>query len=269
VGDAVARAFADRYFPAEKAFDPVPALDFDSRVSKYTGEYHLSRSNFTGFEKIITLTTPISITVDENKNVILSIAGQASQYVEVEPGLLVNREHPDDMIVMKEENGQVYLHPSSPFVFIKTPWHGTMSLHLLIFIGGALLFLAALIRWSGSFFSSLFKREPRPLLARLARLTGGLFALAYLTFLVTFLAVMLDTNPAYGVPNLFFETPSWFEVFMGLPILIGILGILMLPFAVLAWIKRFWTFGARLSYTLLALMAFAVIWSLTYWNFLL
>jgi hypothetical protein len=56
---------------------------------------------------------------------------------------------------------------------------------------------------------------------------------------------------------------------MGLPILIGILGILMLPFAVLAWIKRFWTFGARLSYTLLTLMAFAVIWSLTYWNFLL
>jgi hypothetical protein len=253
----VARAFADRYFPAEKAFDPVPALDFDSRISKYAGEYHLARSNFTSFEKIITLTTPISITVDENKNVILSIAGQASQYVEVEPGLLVNREHPDDMIVMKEENGQVYLHPSSPFVF------------MLIFIGGALLFLAALIRWSGSFFSSLFKREPRPLLARLARLNGGLFALAYLTFLVIFLAVMLDTNPAYGVPNLFFETPSWFEVFMGLPILIGILGILMLPFAVLAWIKRFWTFGARLSYTLLTLMAFAVIWSLTYWNFLL
>ena len=56
VGDAVARAFADRYFPAEKAADPIPAADFNSRVSQYTGEYHFSRSNFTGFEKIIMLT---------------------------------------------------------------------------------------------------------------------------------------------------------------------------------------------------------------------
>ena len=269
VGDAVARAFADRYFPIEKAADPVPAADFDSRASQYTGEYHFSRSNFTGFEKMIMLTTPISVTVDENKNVILAVAGQASQFVEVEPGLLVNREHPDDMIVMKESNGQVTLHPSSPFVFIKTPWYGSISLHLLILIGGALLFLITLLRWSGSFFSGLFKREPRPLLARLARLTGGLFALAYLTFLVIFLSVMLETNPAYGVPNLFFETPSWFAAFMGLPVLIGILGILMLLFAIIAWIKRFWTFGARLSYTFLTLTAFALIWSLTYWNFLL
>ena len=142
----------------------------------------------------------------KTRNVILSIAGQASQFVEVEPGLLVNREHPDDMMVMKESKGQVTLHPSSPFVFIKTPWYGSISLHLLILVGGALLFLITLLRWSASFFSGLFNREPHPLLARLARLTGGLFAVAYLTFLVIFMSVMLETNPAYGVPNLFFET---------------------------------------------------------------
>jgi CubicO group peptidase (beta-lactamase class C family) len=202
VGDAVARAFADRYFPLEKAADPVPSTDFDSRTSKYIGEYHFSRSNFTGFEKVIMLLSPISVTVDENKNVIISMAGQTSQYVEVEPGLLVNREHPDDRIVMKEENGQVYLHPSSPFVFIKTPWYGSMGLHLLILIGGAFLFLAACSRWIGSLFTGLLKREPRPFLARLARLIGGLFFLTYLVFLVMFLTVVLDVNPAYGVPDL-------------------------------------------------------------------
>jgi len=268
VADAVGRAFADRYFPVEKAADPVPAADFDSRAAKYAGEYHMSRSNFTGFEKILMMLNPISVTVDEDKNVVISAVGQAAQYVEVEPGLLVNREHPDEMAVMKEENGQVAIYPSAPFVFIKTPWYASMSLHLPILLGGALLFLITLVRWLVSFFAGLLKREPRPAASRLARLTGGLFALGYLVFLVVLLATMLDLNPAYGVPNLFFETPAGFETFMSLTVLLGLLAVLMVPFALIAWIKRYWTFGARFSYTFLTLLAFAIVWSLTYWNLL-
>jgi len=269
LADAVGRAFGDRYFPIEKAADPVPTADFDSRAAKYMGAYHMSRSNFSGFEKIIMLLTPISVTVDENKNVILSVAGEVSQYVEVGPGLLVNREHPDDRIVMKEENGQITLHPASPFVFIKTPPSGSMSLHLLILVGGALLFLITLVRWLVSFFAGLFKREPRPLLARLARLTGGLFALIYLVFLIALMASLMDADPAYGMPNLFFETPPGFEIVMRLPILLGVLAVLMVPFALVTWGKRFWSFGARFSYTFLTLLAFAIVWSMTYWNLLL
>lgn len=170
---------------------------------------------------------------------------------------------------MKEENGQVSLHPSSPFVFIKSPWHGSMALHLSILIGGALLFLIVSLRWLGSFFSGLLRHEPRPVLGRLARLIGGLFALAYLAFFVVLLAAMLDINPAYGVPNLLFETPSGFEIFMGLPLVLGVLAVLMAIFAVILWAKSFWTLRARLSYTFLTLLAFAILWSLAYWNFLL
>ncbi|MBN2115775.1 MAG: beta-lactamase family protein [Anaerolineales bacterium] len=269
VADAVGRAFADRYFPVEKAADPVPAAGFDSRMAKYVGEYHSARNNFSGFEKIFALFTPISITVDENKNIIFSRAGEVTQYVEVEPGLLVNREYPDDKIVMKEENGQITLHPASPMAYIKTPWHGSMSLHLLILLGGALLFLITLFRWLVSFFAGLFKREPRPFLSRLARLTGGLFALTYLVFLLVFAAALSNINPAYGVPNLIFETPAGIETFMRLPLIMGVLAILMAPFALIAWIKRFWTFGARFSYTFLTLLAFAIVWSMMYWNLLL
>lgn len=262
------RAFLDHYYPVGKTADLVPTADFDSRASKYVGEYYSARNNFSGFEKILALFTPISIKVDENKNVIFSLAGETRQYVEVEPGLLVSREHPDEMAVMKEENGQITIHPSAPMAFIKKPWYASMSLHLLIFIGGALLFLAALLRWLVSFFTGLLKREPRPFLSRLARLTGGLFALVYLVFLLAFLAVLLDMNPAYGVPNLFFEAPPGFAVFMGLPFLLGVLAVLMAPFAMIAWIKRFWTFGARFSYTFLTLFAFAIVWSMMYWNLL-
>jgi hypothetical protein len=267
--DALVRAFADRYFPMEKAADPIPAVDFDSRASKYAGEYYSSRNNFTGFEKIFALTTPISVRVDENKNVILSEVGEVRQFVEVEPGLLVNREHPDDKIVMKEENGLVTLYPSGPFALIKTPWYGSLNLHLSILVGGALLFLITVVRWLVSFILGMIKREPRPLLSRFARVIGALFALAYLTLFIAFLALMSDINPAYGVPDFYFATATEFKTLLALPLLIGMFGLLMLPFAVIAWINRFWTLSARLSYTFLTLVAFAILWSLTYWNLLL
>ncbi len=269
VGDSVALAFADRYFPVEKATDPVPTEDFDSRIATYTGEYYMSRSNFTGFEKFLALTSPVSVSVDENKHVIISMAGEAVQFVEIEPGLLANLENPDSRLVLKEENGRVTLSPSMPFVFIKAQWYESANLYLLIFLGGALLFIAALFSWIKSFFAGLFKREPRPFLSRLARLTGALFGLAYLTFVVLLMAAVVDVNPAYGVPNLFFETPSWFGALMVMPILAGIFGVLMLVFSVVAWVKRFWTVGARISYTLLTLSAFVLLWALYSMNFLL
>jgi CubicO group peptidase (beta-lactamase class C family) len=269
MGDAVALAFAGHYFPTEKSADPVPAADFDTRIATYTGEYYMSRSNFTGFEKFLSLTSPISISVDENKYVIVSMAGEVTQYVEIEPGLLVSLEHPESKAVLKEANGRVTISPSAPFVLIKVRWFESVYLHLFILFGGALLFLVTVIKWIGAFFSGLFKREPRPFLSRFARLSGGLFGLAYLAFLVMLFGMVVDINPAYGVPNLFFETPSWLGIVTLMPRLAGIFGVLMLPFAVLAWAKRYWTVGARISFSLLTLSAVVILWALNYWNFLL
>jgi CubicO group peptidase (beta-lactamase class C family) len=269
VSDAVALAFADRYFPVEKKVAPIPPEDFDTRAPLYTGEYYMARSNFTGFEKFLSLTSPISVSVDEDKHVIVTMAGETDQFVEIEPGLLANLEDPDSKLVLKEENGRVTLSPSMPFVFIKARWYESAYLFLLIFLGGAFLFISALFNWTKSFFVGLFKREPRPFLSRLARLVGGLFGLAYLAFVILLLAAALDVNPAYGVPNLFFETPAWFGTLTVLPPLAAVFGILMLPFALIAWIKRFWTFGARFSYTVLTLSALVLLWALYSMNFLL
>jgi hypothetical protein len=269
VGDALAYAFADHYFPMARAADPVPAADFDSRAAKYAGEYYSARNNVTGFEKFFSLFSPIFIRVDENKHVLLSEAGQTKQYVEVEPGLLVNREHPDEMAVLKEKDGQITIHPSAPFVFIKKTWYASLSLHLLILVGGAILFGLTLLRWLIVFCAGLFKREPRPLLSRLARVTGGLFGLIYLVFLLGLAAFLGNIDPAYGVPNLLFETPPGIDIFMKLPFALGVLAILMAPFMILIWIKRYWTFAARFSYTFLTLLAFAIVWSMMYWNLLI
>jgi len=297
VPDRVAQAFLDRYYPPDAQPALTPTADFASRAEKYAGEYYSSRNNFTTFEKIAILVNPgssASVSVDEQNNVVI---GKSSQYVEVEPGLLINREHPadvsgDDRLVMKEENGQVYLYTRGASVYIKTPWYGSMGLHLLIFVGNALLFLGVLIGWTISFFSGLIRRGPRPLsispirnrltgfisamradlpglLPRLARMTSGLFGLVFLTFMVGFAAVLLDENPAYGVPNFIFESPPFPDILMKLPVVLGVLGIAMLVLTLVAWWKRYWTLGGRLFYTFLTIAASALLWALIYWNFLL
>ncbi len=269
VGAAVFRAFMDRYYPAAPQPAPAPAADFTARAAQYAGDYYLARSNFTTFEKFISLTTPVNVRVDEQGNLFVNMAGEVTQYAEVEPGLLQSRDHPDARLVLKEVDGQVYLHPSSPFVFIKAPGHRALGLHLLILFGGALLCLGTVLGWGISFGRGLMKREARPWPARLARLTAGLFGLAYLAFLVLLGVAFGDVDPAYGVPRIFFGAPAWFGLVAGLPNVVGLLGVGVAGFTVLAWWKGYWTLSGRVFYTGLALAGAAILWSLAYWNFLL
>ena len=41
-----------------------------------------------------------------------------------------------------------------------------------------------------------------------------------------------------------------------------------IPGAVLAWVRRYWSLGGRISYTLLATLALLLTWALAYWNLL-
>jgi CubicO group peptidase (beta-lactamase class C family) len=266
--EAVAMNFMKRYFPAEMP-KLTPDPGFPERANLYAGEYYLARSNDSTFEKFIRLTMTFNISVDAENNVIIPLTGEAVQYIETEPGLLVNRENPDDKLVMREEDGQVYIYPSMPFVLIKTPWHGALSLHLLILLGGAILFLATLVGWGISFGRGLRQKEPRPFLARLARVTGALFGLGWLLFVMTMGTIFSDIDPAYGVPKVFFGDSQLVNMLEGLSPLLLVLGVAMLAFTIVAWWKRLWTLGGRVFYTFSSLWALAILWSLHYWNLLL
>jgi hypothetical protein len=170
--------------------------------------------------------------------------------------------------VLRQAGGQVYLVPPSPFVFIKAPWQRSLGLHLLLLIGGALLFLVTLVAWAVSFVRALLRRDPRPLGARLSRLAAALFGLSFLAFVVLLGLAFADVDPAYGVPRIFFETPAWFGLASLLPWLALLLALLLVPLAVLAWRRRYWNFAGRAFYTFLALAALGIVWSLAYWNFL-
>ncbi len=264
--EAVRKAFMNRYYPAN-APTLVPSPDFASRAAKYAGEYYMARSNYTSMEKVFSTFTPVNVTVDENQQVVVNVMGQVMRFVETEPGLLVNVEDPDMRVVLKEEGGQVFLHLSSPMTMAKAPWYRTAPVSLLIFAGGALLFGITLICWLVSFIRGLVRRDKRPAAARLARLAAGLFGLIFFLIVAAFGAAFLDVNPAYaGTPNIVFSSPAWMDSVLKAPLALAILGVAMLGFTGLAWVKRLWNGSARLHYTFLTVFAGAIVWAMAYWK---
>lgn len=269
-GAALIEMFMDRYYPVEYQPAPQSPADFVERVAPYLGEYYPARSSFTTFEKVLNMFQPARLSLDREGNLLVSWMGETLQGVEIEPGLIRDRmDEGQRWVLSTDEAGKAYLLPSAPFPYIQTPWYGTGSFHLLLVLGSILLFLGTLIGWSVAFFTGLRKREPRPLPARLARWIAALFGLVLVVFLLGLLGMFGDTNPAFGVPNIFFETQASMRVLMMFPGVMALLGLAMLVFTALSWIRSYFGVGGRIHYALLTLSAMSMLWAMTYWNLLL
>ena len=270
VSDTVWRAFMNRYFPAAAAGASEQPADFAERIAPYLGSYYLSRSNQTGIEKVLGLTTPISLSLNNDGYVVLSFAGEPTQFVEVEPGLLQERYNPDSRMVYRtDDDGQHLLLMPLPFNFVKLPWYGAQSLHYLILGLGVLLFLGAIIGWFVGFFSNRDNREPQSRWGRPARLAAALFGVLFVVFLVGFSLVFMTPDPAYGVPAVFFGFTPLVNGLLVLPVILLILVVIMVVFSVVIWRNKIWRASGRIYYSLLTVVALALVWVLAYWNLLL
>lgn len=268
VVESVITGFMDYYFPQEPE-NLTPTEDFELRADDYRGSYFMSRSNYTGFEKIVfSLISGVNIVVDEDHNVLVTYGGKTVRYVEVEPNLLVNPANSADRLLMKIIDGQITIHPNTPFVFIKSPWYRNQVLFGLIFIGGLILFLVLMIRWIIGFFRTGKNTQKQPRSLRFFRLFASLFGLILFVFLTTLALIFGDINPAYGVPNIYFGAPAGFDILLSLPVVMFIVSLLMIGTLIVSWIKKDGQVSVRVGYSLLTLVSLSILWALVFWNFL-
>jgi hypothetical protein len=83
-----------------------------------------------------------------------------------------------------------------------------------------------------------------------------------LVFLFGFAAFASDPlQLVYGLPDALVGL-------LWLPLIIGVLALVVLIFALLAWAHQTWGIWGRIHYTLIALFALAFVWFLSYWNLL-
>jgi CubicO group peptidase (beta-lactamase class C family) len=275
VVDTVQKALLDHYYPTAQSPAPQSAAGFAERIAPYLGAYTEAKSNFTTYEKIYGVFAPINASLDGDGVLVVSRPGRVWRFVEVEPGLLQDLDDPDNRWVYRTgPGGRLFLISSEPFPLFRTPWYGTSILHLLLFVGGTLLFLGALVVWPIGFFAGRRKRllgsslpTPRP--ARLARWAAAFFGLLWLVVLLGITSIFMDIVPVFGQPRIIFEAVPRLNVLLALSYGLAGLALAILVFAVLAWMRSYWRLGGRIFYSILALLALFLTWSLAYWNLFL
>ena len=86
VRSAFAPAFYNEFFPQEFV-RPEPPEGFSERAARYAGAYGFWRSNFSKLEKALGLTSVVQVAPTEDDTLLVSLAGTAKHYAEVEDNL--------------------------------------------------------------------------------------------------------------------------------------------------------------------------------------
>jgi CubicO group peptidase (beta-lactamase class C family) len=275
-------AFFDHYYPAPVQ-DAVPqAIEVPlASLERFAGRYRWVKYPRSTLGKAIAMVPgPYPIVVEANKDasLLLSFFGSKAEwrYVPVEPlvfervagepqlldGLQVD---PGDTLAFREnEAGEIAygLVPLQNVAFEKLAWYeypevqlGTLGTLLLLFVSAVVLLpLGALV-------GRLRKRSRggRPG-SRLGLWVGWVVSALNLVFLFVML-LSFGQDLVYGVP-------LSLRVILLVPIVTGVLSLVLLILAGMAWIRGTWPFVGRLYYSMIALASVCFVLFVGYWNML-
>ena len=270
-------SFMDRYFPGDlNGQSEAGHTDISMDKELLAGEYHSTRSNFTGLEKIQGLLQRAGVGFTDDGFLNLKIYGDSLQLKEIEPGLYQNRNYHGGQIIDKvafiddNEHGTL-LAAGGPGVFQKIDWYESSLL-----LGGLTVLTLILSIWiiiSGlrKFIIQKIFRQKLSITDRIG-ITGTLMVLTSLSIIIFFTGVLIifgSINPAYGMPDIIFSDFGTFEeVIFVLPYLITGLIALVFIFTLGSWLKKTYSLYRRLSYSLYALAGLGFIWVMYYLNFI-
>ena len=160
-GSAVRSSFGPalyrEFFPRDEQ-PPVVPEDFAERAARYAGTYGFWRSNFSTIEKALGLTGGVTIAPTEDNTLIMSFAGKAKQYAEVEENLfretdsgisLIAGISPRLLAFQESPQGEIsgFVMEGLPFMSLrKLPAYATPNFNFALLGLSFLVFLLVLLR---------------------------------------------------------------------------------------------------------------------------
>jgi CubicO group peptidase (beta-lactamase class C family) len=281
-------AFLDRYYPEP----PLPAETAGDRASRnaerLAGSYRPTRSNYTGFEKFMTLLSRATVTVNVDgsitttgvptrKNLERGVGPSGEQrWTEIE-SLLFRAEGSGEHLGFRQDGkGDVeYLFGEAlpPAVaYEKLSFYESPGLHLGILTGSLAVFLLTALTWPvGALVSRWYRKRygirgerlgGNARAARRSRLLAWALCALNLLFVAGMALVISNVGAtAYG------GSPILITV-LTLPLLSAVMTVGMVVYAPLAWKREYWSSFGRLHYSVVALSALAFIALLGYYNLL-
>lgn len=269
-------AFLERYFVEVAPERPQPPSDFAQRADAYAGAYYPARMNFSSIEKILSLLQPAQVQPTEDGLLrVTGVLGPTPTYwVERAPNVFspVGGELPASATLMFEEGetgDQIEYLYFEQSAYIKQPLYASPAFNYALLGLSVLFFVTMVIAVPTATLTHRRYRQTAPQQipahprgARTARWLAWLLALFNLIFLIGFFITVSDLN------NVIFGLPPTLEALLLVPWLSAVLSFIVVVFAVLAWLRHYWTLWGRVFYTLFALTTLAYLWFLRFWNFL-
>lgn len=259
------------FFPRDER-PPVPQDDFAERAARYAGTYGFWRSNFSTIEKAMGLAGGVTIAPTQDNTLILSFAGKAKQYAEVEKNLfrevssgvsLVAGISPRLLAFQENEQGEItgFVMEGLPFMSLrKLPGYATPNFNLTLLGLAFLVFLGVLLR---RFYQrKQIKSLPAPDRGaiRAAVLASGANWLVLIAGAIVITAIQ---------DSMYSEIPLLLKLWLVLPIIAVLAGIFLLLRTISVWkgglLGGTW---ARLRFTLVTLSALFMVWFYWFWNIL-
>jgi CubicO group peptidase (beta-lactamase class C family) len=266
-----APAFYDEFFPREVT-RPAPPDDFAERGGRYAGAYGFWRSNSSKIEKVLGLTSVVQVEPTEDNTLVVSFAGTAKQYAEVDENLfrelspnisLIGGFSPTHLAFQENEDGEIsgFVLDGLPFMSLRRlPLAATPAFNFTLLALSMLVFVAVVAgRWYQR--AAIRARAPAD---RKAINTAFLAAAANLLVAVTGAIVLTIVQDV-----LFSGIPTLFKIWLVVPIIATLAGLYLLFRTVLVWrhgvLSGAW---ARLRFTVVTASALFMCWFYYYWNIL-
>lgn len=264
-------AFYREYFPREES-PPTAPEGFAERAGKYAGNYGFWRGNFSTVEKMLSMPNAIGIAPTEDGTLLLTFAGKAKQYAEVEPNLfreadpgisLVPGISPRLLAFQENDAGQVtgFVMDGLPFMSLRklAAWESP-NFNLMLLGLSVIVFLAVLLR---RFYQRAAIRS-LPAGDR-AAFSAAVWASAANLLVIVVGGVVL----AAVMDSLFMGIPLAFKLWLVLPIVAVAASLYLLLRTVGVWTQGLLpSLWARLRYTVVTLCALFMCWFYWFWNIL-
>ncbi len=258
--------FMDQYLV--KDFDPLPTIEMPSdKLAKFAGEYKVNRYPHTDYLKLVSLTSRMIISVEDEK---LKVQRNGMTFYGLPVGeLLFQKENEADLMAFEADAEGNIKHAfdarMSIMAYDRVTFFEQQSLHMGIFVGAIALNLFVLFYWPLVYF---IRRKYQPMSIAKRTLTFGSKLTSWLAaFFLLFFYLML-ANSLGDIEASVYSIPSTLKIALVVPFIVILLCVVML---FMAW--NIWKYGgtrirSRFFYTFLLIANSLAIWQIYYWNFL-
>lgn len=268
--DEIEKAFLDHFYPPVRPWSPpAPPPDFAQHADRFTGWYRTSPYSHRSLEKLATLYWQYHITANPDGTLTLHYPHNylpASQWVEAGP-LFFEKVGDEDRAVFKQDaRGRITQFVIGATSFEKMPWYEVARFQVRLVKSLLWIFLSTLIVWPAAFLLKRFRRRDSKSSGgtRAAKWTAASVSVLNLVFVVGWMSELNHFDLwdfAYGIP-------APFHVLLFLPPVSTVLTVGLIFWMTSAWVKRWWSMGWRVYFTLITAAAVTFVWFLLYWNLL-